>query len=116
MSQPQTNPDCLFCKIVAKNLPADIVYEDDWILAFRDIYPKAETHVLCVPKKHFGTIMGITPAESEIFSRLMQGVQKVAETLVLDGFKIVINNGESAGQIVPHVHIHVLSGRKIKAV
>jgi len=116
MSQNRANPDCLFCKIVAKNLPADIVYEDDWVLAFRDIYPKAETHILCVPKKHYETTMDIVPAEAEIFTRLMQGVQKVAETLALDGFKIVINNGKSAGQIVPHVHIHVLSGRKIKAV
>ena len=114
MSQPPKNPKCLFCQIVAKTLPADIIYEDYRVMAFRDINPKAETHVLCIPKQHYGTLMKVSEIEADIFQHLFLGVQRVAKRLSLDGFKLVVNNGPSAGQVVPHVHIHILAGRKIK--
>lgn len=116
MDQTNSQTNCIFCQIVSKSLPADIVYEDNRVMAFRDINPKTETHILCIPKQHYGTLRDVAVTKAEVFGQLLQGVQKVAELLKLDGYKLVVNNGESAGQIVPHVHIHILSGHKIKDI
>jgi histidine triad (HIT) family protein len=105
--------DCLFCKIVARQIPAKIVLEDDQILAFRDIRPMAPTHVLVVPKEHLDGIHDATPKHSEMLGRLMMVARDIAEQLGLanEGYRLVINQGPHAGQSVPHLHCHVLGGR-----
>lgn len=107
---------CLFCKIVAREVPAAVVHEDDHVLAFEDIAPQAPTHVLVVPKKHFDTLPE-TAAHADgvsVLGRLMEGVSEVARVKGLspeDGFRTVINTGERAAQSVFHLHAHVLGGR-----
>ncbi len=101
--------DCLFCKIIAKEIPASIVYEDDTALAILDIHPKAWGHAVVLPKKHYPTILEMPAGE---LGPLLAAVQKVvaAEERALrpDGFTIGVNHGAAAGQAVPHLHVHIL--------
>ena len=103
---------CLFCNIVAKTTPAQVVYEDEFVLAFRDIRPVAPTHVLVIPKTH---IVGIHDAKAEhvdALGRVMLAARDVAEKLGLQGgYRLVVNQGADAGQSVLHLHCHVLGGR-----
>lgn len=105
----------LFGKIIRRELPAEIVYEDEWCLAFRDINPQAPTHVLLVPKKEIDKLSSATPEDQSLLGHLMLAAGKVARKLgVGDTFRLVVNNGAEAGQTVFHLHLHILAGRQLK--
>jgi len=108
-------PDCLFCRIVAREIPASIVCETPLTLAFRDIHPIAPTHVLVIPKPHVGTILGLDETQSDVIVALTRTIQDVArlENIQERGFRVVVNNGKDANQAVAHLHYHVLAGRKL---
>ena len=113
-TSPKPSEPTLFERIVARELPADVVYEDAEILAFRDIAPKAPTHVLVIPKKPIPSLAHATDADELLLGRLMTVARKVAEAEGLSGgYRCVLNTGEDGGQEVPHLHLHVLGGRKI---
>lgn len=104
----------LFEKIIRRELPADIVYEDELCLAFRDINPQAPLHVLLVPKKPIDKLSGATAADQSLLGHLMLAAGKVARQLGAgDTFRLVVNNGAEAGQSVFHLHLHILAGRKL---
>ena len=105
--------DCLFCKIVAGEIPADIVYESDTALAFRDINPQAPVHVLVIPRKHIATINDIAEDEQALVGSLYTAAREIAaaEGIADDGYRAVMNCNESAGQSVFHIHLHVLGGK-----
>ncbi len=102
--------DCIFCKIIARQIPADIVDEDDNILVFKDIHPKASTHLLIVPKVHIDSLASLTQKESELAAHLMLKLPEVARKMGLEGFRTVINTGREGGQVVFHLHAHLLGG------
>ena len=105
----------IFGKIIRRELPADIVYEDEWCLAFRDINPQAPTHVLLVPKKEIDMLSSAAPGDQSLLGHMMLAAGKVARQLgVGDSFRIVVNNGAGAGQTVFHLHLHILGGRTLK--
>jgi histidine triad (HIT) family protein len=109
-------PDCLFCKIVAGEIPATIVKRSEDVLAFRDIDPKAPTHVLVIPTRHVASVGSATGADGErLLGRVLGFAAQLASELGLerDGYRIVTNTGKSAGQSVDHLHFHVLGGRKL---
>ncbi len=110
-----SHTDCLFCKIVAGDIPAEIVYESDSALAFRDINPQAPTHVLIIPKKHIATINNIADADAEVTGSLFLAARDVAaqEGFADDGYRVVMNCNEAAGQTVFHIHLHLLGGRTL---
>ena len=110
-----SDSDCLFCRIAAGELDADVVYEDADVLAFRDINPQAPTHVLVIPRKHIATINDIEPGDKDTIGALFLGAQRVAEQDGLKdaGYRVAMNCGEGAGQSVFHVHLHVLGGRSL---
>jgi len=102
--------DCLFCRIVAGKIPATVVYEDDDVMAINDVFPRAPFHVLVVPRKHVERLSDLE--DEPLGGRLLQAVRKVARRGgVGDNFRLVVNNGDSAGQNVLHLHLHVLGGR-----
>lgn len=103
----------LFEKIVAREIPATIVYEDDLVLAFRDVKPQTPTHVLIVPKKPIPRLAEAHPADHKVLGHLLLKAAEVAKNAGLEktGFRIVINNGPDAGESVPHLHCHILGGR-----
>ncbi len=104
--------DCLFCKIFEGKIPADVVYKDDEIMAFRDIHPQAPIHVLLIPKKHIETISDVDEKEIDILGKLVVAAKKVAEKEGLKSYRLVFNCGADAGQEVSHIHLHLLGGRK----
>ena len=105
----------LFEKIAAREIPAQIVFEDALVLAFRDIAPQAPTHILIVPKKPIPRIAEATAADHQVLGHLLLKAAEVAEKLGLkqNGYRLVINNGPDAGEAVPHLHLHLLGGRKL---
>ena len=105
--------DCLFCKILAGEIPADLVYESDSAVAFRDINPQAPTHVLVIPRKHISTINDINPEDEAIIGSLYTAAKDIAaaDGISDDGYRAVMNCNEGAGQSVFHIHLHVLGGR-----
>ncbi|MGA1762189.1 MAG: histidine triad nucleotide-binding protein [Gammaproteobacteria bacterium] len=104
----------LFEKIINRELPADIVYEDDFSLAFKDINPQAPVHILIIPKKPIEKLSDAQSADKELLGHLMLVAGKIASELNLDNtFRIVINNGAGAGQSVFHLHLHMMSGRPL---
>jgi len=105
----------LFEKIVAREIPATIVYEDDLVLAFRDIKPQAPAHVLIIPKKPIPRLAEASPEDHKILGHLLLKAAEVAKNLGLtqSGFRLVFNNGPDAGEAVPHLHCHILGGRRI---
>ena len=106
--------DCLFCKIIAGDIPSAKVYEDEKVYAFRDINPQAPTHVLVIPKQHVTGMSGIDAADDELLAACLRACKKVAELEGLDnGFRVVSNCGDDACQSVHHLHFHVLGGRKL---
>lgn len=107
--------DCLFCKIVAGDIPADIVYESDTALAFRDINPQAPSHVLVIPRKHISTINDIGVDDETLIGSLYTAAREIAaaEGIAEDGYRAVMNCNESAGQSVFHIHLHVLGGKRM---
>lgn len=106
---------CLFCKIIAKEIPGDVVYEDEHALAFKDIRPVAPTHVLVIPKKHIAAIHDLTPDDASTIGHVLVAARKVADQLGLTaaGYRLVVNDGDAAGQTVHHIHVHVLGGRQL---
>lgn len=107
--------DCLFCRIVQKQIPSTIVHETSQVLAFRDIHPKAPVHVLVVPKEHIASLMQLGPSHSAILTDLHEVIRQVAraEKVEESGFRVVVNNGSDSGQEVAHLHYHVLAGRRL---
>ena len=103
----------LFEKIIAREIPADIVYEDDLVLAFNDITPQAPVHVLVIPKKPIRRIAEAEPEDHQVLGHLLLKAKDIAADLGLheNGFRLVINNGKDAGESVPHLHLHILGGR-----
>ncbi|HEY0456730.1 MAG TPA: histidine triad nucleotide-binding protein [Verrucomicrobiae bacterium] len=105
----------LFEKIISREIPAKIVFEDDLVLAFQDIKPAAPVHVLIVPKKAIPRLAEAAPADHQVLGHLLLKAAQVAETLGLKatGYRLVINNGRDAGESVPHLHCHILGGRNL---
>ena len=105
----------LFGKIIRREIPADIVYEDDLCLAFRDINPQAPTHVLVIPKKEIARLADAGADDQALLGHLMLAAGKIARSLgVAEAFRLVVNNGADAGQSVFHLHLHILAGRKLR--
>jgi histidine triad (HIT) family protein len=107
--------DCLFCKIVNEEIPANIVFEDSSIIAFRDISPQAPTHILIIPKKHIATINDAQPEDEQILGKMVLIAKKLAasEGHSEDGYRLVFNVNRGAGQAVYHIHLHLLAGRHL---
>ena len=107
--------DCLFCKIIEGNIPADIVFENDDVLAFRDVNPKAPTHILIIPRKHISTTNDLTENHELVMGRLFSAAKIIAtqEGVSDDGYRMVVNCNENAGQTVFHIHMHLLAGRSM---
>ncbi len=103
--------DCLFCKIVAGEIPATKVFEDDNILAFNDINPVSPHHILIIPKKHIATLSDSKDSDKELLGELLVAARKIASELHIADYRVVINNGKDVGQTVFHIHLHLLSGR-----
>lgn len=105
--------DCIFCKIVQGTIPATKVYEDDTILAFNDIHPKASVHILVIPKVHIATLNDLAPDDSDLISHLVLSLPTIAKEQGLKGFRVIINNGPEGGQEVAHLHFHILGGQRL---
>ena len=106
--------NCLFCKIVAGTIPSTKVYEDDLVLAFRDIAPMAPTHILVIPKTHIPSVDGITGENSAVVAHIFEVIPQIAGAEGLEkGYRVVSNCGADAGQTVPHLHFHILGGRQL---
>lgn len=108
------DPDCLFCRIVAEEIPSDRVYEDDAVVAFRDINPRAPTHVLIVPRRHVADAHALTDADGPLLAELFGAARTIADQAGLrNGYRVVTNVGPEAGQSVFHLHLHLLGGRSM---
>ena len=106
--------DCLFCKIVAGVIPSTKVYEDETVLAFRDIAPMAPTHILVIPKTHIASVAEVTAENSGVVAHIFEVIAKIAKDEGLDeGFRVVSNCGPHAGQTVHHLHFHILGGQQL---
>lgn len=105
--------DCLFCKIINREIPADIIYEDDHVLAFNDINPQAPTHQLIIPKKHIATLNDIDEVDLALVGQLQFTAAKLAreQGFAEDGYRVVMNCNEMGGQTVYHIHMHLMGGR-----
>ena len=104
--------DCLFCKIIAREIPSQAVYEDEFVFAFRDIAPKAPVHVLVVPKEHIESAAVIDAGNSHVAARCFEAISKIAESEGLaKGFRVIANSGPDGGQTVFHLHFHILGGK-----
>ena len=106
------DPDCLFCRIVAGEVPSDPVHDDDDVIAFRDIAPRAPTHVLVIPRRHIPDVHALTESDGDLLAKLFTAVRQVADAAGLDnGYRVVTNVGPESGQTVFHLHFHLLGGR-----
>ena len=103
--------DCLFCKIIAGDIPSAKVYEDEYCYAFRDIAPQAPTHFLVIPKAHIASVAEVTEDNAAVVAHIFAVISKVTKELGLESYRVVSNIGEQAGQSVFHLHFHVLGGR-----
>ena len=106
--------NCLFCKIVKGDIPSTKVYEDEKVLAFRDIAPMAPTHILVIPKAHIGSVAEVTAENADVVAHIFTVIPKIAEAEKLEnGYRVVSNCGADAGQTVHHLHFHILGGKKL---
>ena len=107
--------DCLFCKIVRKEIPSKIVYEDDDVLAFWDIHPLTPVHILFIPKKHIASLKELTDEDKKYVWAIHKAMNKIAEEqgFTENGYRVIVNCGKDAGQEVMHLHYHILSGKKL---
>ncbi len=107
--------DCVFCRILAGDIPSTSVYEDDRIYAFRDIDPKAPTHILVIPRRHLASLNEVTPGDRDLLGHMMTTATAIAvdEGLAPRGYRLVINCGADGGQAVDHLHLHLLGGRAL---
>ncbi len=107
--------DCIFCKIANKEIPSSIVYEDDDVIAFKDLNPEAPVHVLVIPKKHISSLNAANPDDQQLLGKLMLTIPKIAaeQGIAESGYRVVNNCGEQGGQTVMHLHFHLLGGREM---
>ena len=107
--------ECIFCRIVAGELPSDTLYQDDEIMAFRDINPLAPTHVLIIPRRHIASLADLTDDEISLIGRMAGVANKLAiqEDIAEKGYRLVVSSGEDGGQVVPHLHMHLIGGRRL---
>jgi histidine triad (HIT) family protein len=106
--------DCIFCKIIAGEIPSQKVYDDEGVFAFRDIDPKAPTHILIIPKKHIPRLVDIQEADEPLMGHILLAATHIARSEGIgEGFRLTINNGEQAGQAVFHIHFHLMGGRRM---
>jgi histidine triad (HIT) family protein len=105
---------CLFCRIVAGDAPADIEYADDEVVAFKDIYPKAPVHLLIVPRRHIASLMSAEPEDAAVLGRCLLVARRLGEATGYGerGYRVAINSGPEGGQVIDHVHVHFLAGRR----
>lgn len=101
--------DCIFCKIINKEIPSNFVYEDDYVIAINDLNPQADTHVLVIPKTHVKSLAELD--DENLMVHLLKGVQNTAKKLGLTDYRTIMNTGSGAGQTVFHLHVHILSGK-----
>ncbi len=108
--------DCLFCRIAARTIPAQVVHETEHVLAFRDIDPKAPVHVLVIPKRHIASVNAVSAGDAALLGELFVAARAIAEAegLTDDGYRLVVNTGAGAGQTVWHIHLHLLGGRDLR--
>lgn len=107
--------DCIFCKIVNKEIPTELIYEDEEIIAFNDINPQAPIHILVIPKKHISSLVDLKEDDEKIVGKIFGVINKIAkkENIDKNGFRVIMNCGEDAGQEVKHLHFHILAGKKL---
>jgi histidine triad (HIT) family protein len=107
--------DCIFCQIASGKIPGDIVYQDKEILAFRDINPKAPVHILIIPKKHIASLDQLSQSDTALVGRMVAVASRLAkdEGVAEEGYRLAINCGKEGGQLVPHLHLHLLGGRQL---
>jgi histidine triad (HIT) family protein len=107
--------DCIFCQIIAGKIPGEIVYQDEELLAFRDINPQAPKHLLIIPKKHITSLADLSPAELPLIGSMVALAHKLAreEGITETGYRLVVNYGQWGGQVVQHLHMHLLGGKKL---
>ncbi len=107
--------NCIFCKIIKGEIPSCIVYEDEEIIAFKDIHPKAPVHILVIPKKHINCINDIEPEDEKIIGKIYSVIKQLAKVQNIDknGYRVVVNCGEDGGQEVMHLHFHLMGGKKL---
>jgi histidine triad (HIT) family protein len=105
--------DCIFCKIAAGEIPADIVYQDEGVLAFRDREPQAPTHVLIIPREHIGSLLSLSSEHQELIWHMISTANEIArkEGLSERGYRLAVSCGPEGGQLVPHLHMHLIGGR-----
>ncbi|MCM1433471.1 MAG: histidine triad nucleotide-binding protein [Clostridiales bacterium] len=104
---------CLFCEIVAGNIPSTKVYEDDMILAFKDINPVAPVHIIVIPKEHIDSANGVSAENSAYVARIFEKIPEIAKSQGIDSYRIINNCGDDAGQTVMHLHFHIVGGVKL---
>lgn len=116
LSYSKESHDCLFCKIIAKTIPAKIDYEDEFLIVIHDINPQAPVHRLLIPKQHIPRIADLEESHSAIMSRLIFQAKKIAEAgkFYEEGYRLVFNSGADGGQTVFHIHLHLLAGRPMR--
>lgn len=109
--------DCLFCKIIKKEIPSDVVYEDEEVLAFKDIHPAAPVHILVIPKKHISSLVELQEQDIAVVGKIYQVINQIAKEqgFAQKGFRVIVNCGEDGGQEVGHLHFHLLAGKKLGA-
>jgi len=108
--------DCIFCKIVAGEIPSTCVYEDEFVFAFRDIYPQAPVHILVIPKEHITSVADVNTSNSHLVAKCFEAIAKIAKDEGLDsGFRVISNSGADGGQTVFHMHFHILGGKTLGA-
>ena len=107
--------DCIFCKIIAGQIPSDVVYTDNKVIAFRDINPLAPVHLLIIPREHITTLNDISEQETMLMGHMLQVARQLAKQhgIATKGYRVVINCGPQGGQVVPHLHMHLLGGREL---
>ena len=108
---PSYQADCVFCRIAAGEIPSDQVFQDETLIVFRDINPRAPTHVLAIPRRHIASVADLTDADGDLLVALFSELRRVAEEAKLTGYRIVTNVGADSGQSVFHLHFHLLGGR-----
>ena len=108
--------NCVFCKIIKGEIPSNKVYEDEEILAFKDINPAAPIHILVIPKKHIASLVDMKEGDEILISKIYTVINKIAQDIGIDkkGFRVIVNCGEDGGQEVAHLHFHLLAGKKIR--
>ena len=107
--------DCVFCKIINGEIPSEKVYEDDEVIAFKDINPAAPIHILVIPKKHIPTLLDVSDEDNYLIGKIYKTINKIAKEIGIenDGFRVIANCGRDSGQEVMHIHFHVLAGKKL---